>query len=152
MPVLLWFLLCAVSAAPALAQRGPASAAPGQAPAPEFRQALVIGNSRYRPAPLPHAADRARAMGTALASCGFQVIRRTDCSRADLESAVRQLAGRLQRRGGVIGEDEDRGGKLRAIEFPRIKGGKPFDIDAPWFGELLAAIGQPRGARVAVQH
>jgi pyrophosphate--fructose-6-phosphate 1-phosphotransferase len=70
---------------------------------------------------------------------------------------IRRCAGKavecaLQRRGGVIGEDEDRGGKLRAIEFPRIKGGKPFDIDAPWFGELLAAIGQPRGARVAVQH
>jgi pyrophosphate--fructose-6-phosphate 1-phosphotransferase len=70
---------------------------------------------------------------------------------------IRRCAGKavecaLRRRGGVIGEDEDRGGKLRAIEFPRIKGGKPFDIDAPWFGELLAAIGQPRGARVAVQH
>jgi pyrophosphate--fructose-6-phosphate 1-phosphotransferase len=70
---------------------------------------------------------------------------------------IRRCAGKavecaLRRRGGVVGEDEDRGGKLRAIEFPRIKGGKPFDIDAPWFGELLAAIGQPRGARVAVQH
>jgi len=44
------------------------------------------------------------------------------------------------------------GGILRAIEFPRIKGGKPFDPATPWFGELLAGIGQPQGATVHVQH
>ena len=54
--------------------------------------------------------------------------------------------------GGVIGEDEDKNGELRAIEFPRIKGGKPFDIATPSFKELLAAIGQPMGAKVAVKH
>lgn len=58
----------------------------------------------------------------------------------------------LRRESGVIGHDEDRGGVLRAIEFPRIKGGKPFDIATPWFGELLAAIGQPKGARLATAH
>ena len=41
---------------------------------------------------------------------------------------------------------------MACIEFPRIKGGKPFDIDAPWFGELLEAIGQPKGAKVEVSH
>ena len=54
--------------------------------------------------------------------------------------------------GGVIGEDEDRGDELRAIEFERIAGGKPFNIDAPWFGELLNGIGQPKGALVETQH
>ncbi|WP_442891215.1 pyrophosphate--fructose-6-phosphate 1-phosphotransferase [Congregicoccus parvus] len=54
--------------------------------------------------------------------------------------------------GGVIGHDEERGGVLRAIEFERIKGGKPFDIDHGWFGALLAAIGQPKGAKVDVAH
>ena len=44
---------------------------------------------------------------------------------------------------GVIGHDEERGDELRAIEFDRIKGGKPFDITVPWYGELLAGIGQP---------
>jgi pyrophosphate--fructose-6-phosphate 1-phosphotransferase len=44
---------------------------------------------------------------------------------------------------GVIGQDEERGGELRAIEFERIKGGKPFDITQPWFGALLGGIGQP---------
>ncbi|MGN6333573.1 MAG: pyrophosphate--fructose-6-phosphate 1-phosphotransferase [Motilibacteraceae bacterium] len=58
----------------------------------------------------------------------------------------------LRREGGVIGHDEDQGDRLRAIEFSRIKGGKPFDVDQPWFGELLAAIGQPMGEKVAVSH
>ncbi len=44
---------------------------------------------------------------------------------------------------GVIGHDEEQGDELRAIEFERIKGGKPFDITQPWYGELLAGIGQP---------
>ena len=58
----------------------------------------------------------------------------------------------FRRESGVIGHDEDRGGVLRAIEFPRIKGGKPFDIDTPWFAEMLAAMGQPKGGKVAVSH
>ena len=58
----------------------------------------------------------------------------------------------LRREPGVIGHDEDNGNILRAIEFPRIKGGKPFDIDTPWFVELLNAIGQKKGGKVAVSH
>lgn len=58
----------------------------------------------------------------------------------------------LRREPGVIGHDEDHGGRLRAIEFPRIKGGKPFNIDEPWFGELLSDIGQEKGAKVEVKH
>ena len=54
----------------------------------------------------------------------------------------------LDRSPGVLGHDEERGDVLRAIEFERIKGGKPFDIGQPWFGDLLAGIGQP--APVAV--
>jgi pyrophosphate--fructose-6-phosphate 1-phosphotransferase len=53
----------------------------------------------------------------------------------------------LRGESGVIGHDEDRGGVLRAIEFSRIKGGKPFNLDTPWFKELLAAIGQGTGRR-----
>lgn len=58
----------------------------------------------------------------------------------------------LRREGGVIGHDEDQGNRLRAIEFTRIAGGKPFDIEQPWFTELLAAIGQPKGALVDTSH
>jgi pyrophosphate--fructose-6-phosphate 1-phosphotransferase len=53
---------------------------------------------------------------------------------------------------GVIGHDEDNNGRLQAIGFPRIRGGKPFDTDQPWFGELLAAIGQPKGSKVTPNH
>jgi pyrophosphate--fructose-6-phosphate 1-phosphotransferase len=49
----------------------------------------------------------------------------------------------LRRESGVIGQDEERGDALRAIEFPRIKGGKPFDVNLPWFRALLASLGQP---------
>lgn len=58
----------------------------------------------------------------------------------------------LRREGGVIGHDEDHDNRLRAIEFDRIKGGKPFNIDTPWFEQLLASIGQEKGAKVEVKH
>jgi pyrophosphate--fructose-6-phosphate 1-phosphotransferase len=51
----------------------------------------------------------------------------------------------------VIGHDEDRDDALRAIEFERIKGGKPFDITQEWFGSLLKGIGQP-AAEAADSH
>jgi pyrophosphate--fructose-6-phosphate 1-phosphotransferase len=51
---------------------------------------------------------------------------------------------------GLIGHDEEQGDKLRAIELSRVKGGKPFDIDAKWFKEMLEEIGQPTGERVSV--
>ena len=63
-----------------------------------------------------------------------------DLIRACCEKAVDcALAGE----GGVIGQDEDRGGEIRACEFPRIKGGKPFNLADPEYRALLAAIGQP---------
>ena len=43
---------------------------------------------------------------------------------------------------GVIGNDEERGDELRAIEFERIAGHKPFDITQQWYIDLLADIGQ----------
>lgn len=53
-----------------------------------------------------------------------------------VESALNKVSG-------VTGHDEDQGGKLRTIEFPRIKGGKHFDLTAKWFGEMMNHIGQP---------
>lgn len=58
----------------------------------------------------------------------------------------------LRGESGVIGHDEDQDNRMRAIEFERIKGGKPFDIDTPWFVEMLEAIGQTKGAKVATSH
>ena len=48
----------------------------------------------------------------------------------------------LRGESGVIGHDEEDGDRLKAIAFPRIAGGKAFDVSVPWFGELLAGIGQ----------
>ena len=48
----------------------------------------------------------------------------------------------LRGESGVIGHDEEQGDRLRAIEFPRIAGGKAFDVSQPWFGALLSDIGQ----------
>ena len=54
---------------------------------------------------------------------------------------------------GVIGHDEEKkGAPLRAIEFPRIKGGKAFDTKQKWFGQMLKEIGQPMGKQVEVKH
>lgn len=58
----------------------------------------------------------------------------------------------LRRESGVIGHDEDKNGVLRAIEFTRIKGGKPFNLDVPWFGEMLQQIGQTKGAKLQTKH
>jgi len=58
----------------------------------------------------------------------------------------------LRGESGVVGNDEEAEDTLRAIEFPRIKGGKAFDTDAAWFDELLAAIDQHKGQKVHVEH
>ena len=58
----------------------------------------------------------------------------------------------FRRESGVIGHDDDQGFILRAIEFPRIKGGKPFDIDTSWFSQTLNEIGQSKGAKISTTH
>jgi pyrophosphate--fructose-6-phosphate 1-phosphotransferase len=52
-----------------------------------------------------------------------------------VESALNKVSG-------VTGHDEGQGGKLRTIEFPRIKGGKHFDLSAKWFEDVMDHIGQ----------
>ena len=42
---------------------------------------------------------------------------------------------------GVVGQDEEQGDELRAIEFPRIKGHKKFDTSVQWFQDLKASLG-----------
>ena len=67
------------------------------------------------------------------------------CADLAVECALRGEAG-------VIGHDDDQNFVLRAIEFPRIKGGKPFDIDSAWFTECLAEIGQAKGKKLDTSH
>lgn len=48
----------------------------------------------------------------------------------------------IQGRSGVIGHDEENDNELTAIAFPRIEGGKVFDVSQEWFSTMLAGIGQ----------
>ena len=48
----------------------------------------------------------------------------------------------LEGTSGVIGHDEEDGDRLKAIAFPRIAGGKPFDVSQAWFQELASRLGQ----------
>lgn len=64
------------------------------------------------------------------------------------ESAFAAAGYALDGRSGVAGQDEEAAGAMSCIAFPRIAGGKPFDIDEPWFTDLLKDIGQPKGARI----
>ncbi len=68
------------------------------------------------------------------------------------ECADKAVESALEGVGGVVGHDEDQNDTLRAIEFPRIAGGKPFNIDEEWFNDLLKEIGQAKGAKVEVSH
>ena len=44
---------------------------------------------------------------------------------------------------GVVGLD-DENSQMNLIDFERIKGGKPFDINEDWFKTLLSDIGQQK--------
>lgn len=59
-----------------------------------------------------------------------------DCAEMAVDCA---LAGK----GGVIGHDEGNRNELRACEFTRIAGGKPFNVRNSRFRKLLREIGQP---------
>ena len=48
----------------------------------------------------------------------------------------------LREDSGVIGHDEKDGGRLKAIEFSRIAGGKKFDTSVPWWNAMQQEIGQ----------
>jgi pyrophosphate--fructose-6-phosphate 1-phosphotransferase len=58
----------------------------------------------------------------------------------------------LKGESGVIGHDEEDGDRLKAVPFPRIAGGKAFDIDQEWFRELMAGIGQRVEAAAPAAH
>ena len=53
------------------------------------------------------------------------------------------VACALKGESGVIGPDENAAAKIRACEFPRIKGGKPFNVRKGSFRKMLSEIGQP---------
>lgn len=48
----------------------------------------------------------------------------------------------LNKENGLVGMDDAKDGELSLIDFKRIKGGKPFDVNLDWFQQLLKDIGQ----------
>ena len=60
-----------------------------------------------------------------------------NCARKAVECALTGVSG-------VVGPDEDANAEIRACEFPRIKGGKPFNVRKGSFRKMLTEIGQPR--------
>ena len=58
------------------------------------------------------------------------------CARKAVECA-------LKGESGVVGPDENAAAEIRACEFPRIKGGKPFNVRKGSFRKMLSEIGQP---------
>ena len=58
------------------------------------------------------------------------------CAEAGVQAALSGISG-------CMGQDEEwEDNPVRAIEFERIKGGKPFDVSQPWFQKMLKEIGQ----------
>ena len=43
---------------------------------------------------------------------------------------------------GVAGLDDDHNESMRLIEFERIKGGTPFNMEVDWYQSMLREIGQ----------
>ena len=65
------------------------------------RVAVVIGNAAYASAPLPNAANDAKAMGSVLAAMGFQVVLAHDAGKAQMERAIAQARDLLQGQNGI---------------------------------------------------
>ena len=61
------------------------------------------------------------------------------CAAVAVQSALNGISG-------LVGQDEDQGNVIRACEFNRVAGAKPFDTNQSWFNDLLNEIGQPKGS------
>jgi pyrophosphate--fructose-6-phosphate 1-phosphotransferase len=66
------------------------------------------------------------------------------------EFAVVAVQSALAGISGLVGQDEDQANVIRACEFDRVAGAKPFNTEQTWFAELLSEINQPKG--LAVKH
>ena len=77
------------------------------------------------------------------APCSKDLALISQCARKAVECA---LAGES----GVVGQDENANAQIRACEFSRVKGGKPFNVRKGSFRTLLAAIGQPKARKKRV--
>ena len=58
------------------------------------------------------------------------------------DSAKMAVDYSMMGKSGLIGMDDELDGKLAKIDFERIKGGKPFEVNNKWFQKMLKEIGQ----------
>ena len=58
--------------------------------------------------------------------------------------ARKAVACALAGESGVVGPDENAAAKIQACAFPRIKGGKPFNVRKGSFRKMMSEIGQPK--------
>ena len=58
------------------------------------------------------------------------------------DSAKMAVDYAMMGKSGLIGMDDELDGKLAKIDFERIKGGKPFEVNNQWFQKILKEIGQ----------
>ena len=65
----------------------------------DLRIALVIGNSRYKDAPLKNPANDARLMAKSLRKLGFQVLERVDVDQKGMKRAIQEFGDHLERAG-----------------------------------------------------
>lgn len=56
------------------------------------------------------------------------------------KTAIFAVKSALKSISGVVGLDEDKNNQMECIEFERIKGGKPFDINLDWYKDMLNEI------------
>ncbi len=66
----------------------------------EHRIALVIGNGSYKFSPLANPVNDANDIARALSRCGFEVTKKTDCTRKEMRSAIRNFGDKIKK-GGV---------------------------------------------------
>lgn len=64
-----------------------------------------------------------------------------DCAEVAVAAALDGISG-------LVGQDENQNNVIRACEFDRVAGGKPFDIEQSWFHDLLREINQPLGKKI----
>ena len=64
-----------------------------------------------------------------------------ECAKVAVEAALRGISG-------LVGQDEDNENIIRACEFDRVAGAKPFNVNQEWFHSLLEEINQPLGSVV----
>ena len=61
-----------------------------------------------------------------------------ECAAVAVSSALNGISG-------LVGQDEDQSNVIRACEFDRVAGAKPFNTEQQWFNDLLSDIKQPKG-------